>query len=368
MSALPATAPSHADLPTDDQQPEFTPQWERFSFSGTGSEYFRIWIVNLLLTIVTLGIYSAWAKVRKLRYMYDSTQLAGSSFEYHGNPIAILKGRIVAVIMLVAYNLAFEFSLAVGLTILVALGLALPWLLWKSQQFKLFNSSFRGIRFGFRGNAKQAYSVFLMFPVLALVSLYLLLPLAHQRIKKFQHSESRFGHAYFSFQGSVGGFYKTYAIGFLIALGGVVALGLAFSGTLAAIFASGASKEAILGSMGTLAIFVVALYLWLFMLAPIFLTMIQKLIWNNTRLGEHQFKTDIKWTKMAFIMITNVIGIVLTLGLFTPFAQIRAMRYRVESMSMLTAESLDNFVADTQANVEATGEGMADMLDFDLSL
>ena len=35
-------------------------------FVGTGSEYFRIWIVNLLLTIVTLGIYSAWAKVRRL--------------------------------------------------------------------------------------------------------------------------------------------------------------------------------------------------------------------------------------------------------------------------------------------------------------
>ena len=60
-------------------------------FLGTGSEYFRIWIVNLLLTIVTLGIYSAWAKVRRLKYMYRNTQIAGSSFDYHGSPIAILK-------------------------------------------------------------------------------------------------------------------------------------------------------------------------------------------------------------------------------------------------------------------------------------
>ena len=43
---------------------------QQLSFTGTGSEYFRIWIVNLLFTILTLGIYSAWAKVRKLRYFY----------------------------------------------------------------------------------------------------------------------------------------------------------------------------------------------------------------------------------------------------------------------------------------------------------
>ena len=72
---------------------------EAITFSATGSEYFRIWIVNLLLSIVTLGIYSAWAKVRRNRYFYSSTHLAGGSFEYHGNAVAILKGRIAAVVL-----------------------------------------------------------------------------------------------------------------------------------------------------------------------------------------------------------------------------------------------------------------------------
>lgn len=46
-------------------------------FTGSGSEYFRIWIVNLLLTLVTLGIYYPWAKVRRLRYFYGNTLVAG---------------------------------------------------------------------------------------------------------------------------------------------------------------------------------------------------------------------------------------------------------------------------------------------------
>ena len=66
-------------------------------FSATAGEYFRIWIVNLALTVATLGIYSAWAKVRKKRYFYGHTRIGDDHFEYRGNPIAILKGRLLAV-------------------------------------------------------------------------------------------------------------------------------------------------------------------------------------------------------------------------------------------------------------------------------
>src|SRR5262245_10194931 len=86
------------------------PTIHRFEFTGTGAEYFRIWIVNLLLTILTLGIFSAWAKVRRLRYFYGSTQLAGSSFEYHGEPLKILKGRLIALLFIGPLYLANYIS------------------------------------------------------------------------------------------------------------------------------------------------------------------------------------------------------------------------------------------------------------------
>ncbi len=55
---------------------------EQLHFTGTGGEYFGIWIVNLLLTIVTLGIYSAWAKVRRLQYFYRHTEVAGLELRF----------------------------------------------------------------------------------------------------------------------------------------------------------------------------------------------------------------------------------------------------------------------------------------------
>jgi len=68
-----------------------------FAFTGSGGEYFRIWIVNLFLSIITVGIYSAWAKVRRERYFHSNLVLDKSTFAYHGNPVAILKGRLVVV-------------------------------------------------------------------------------------------------------------------------------------------------------------------------------------------------------------------------------------------------------------------------------
>lgn len=333
-------------------------------FNATGGEYFRIWIVNLLLTIVTLGIYSAWAKVRRNQYFYSSTQLAGSSFEYHGNAIAILKGRLLALAVIVAYNVASSFSQLAGIVMLCALGAVLPWLLWKSLQFKLFNTSYRGIRFGFGGNAGQAYLNYLLWPVLSALTLWLLTPAAHYRIKRFQHSESRFGAARFAFSATTGGFYKAYLLYGLIAVGGLAAI-MTVAGAGGALFQATAVGPA---PTPRLLLALVFSYVWLFGAWPLFMTMIQNLVWNHTQLGEHRFRSDMKWGRMSFIFITNLLGVIVTLGLFIPFAQVRALKYRLEATSVLAAGSLDEFVAGEQRQVSATGEGVADLLDFDLSM
>ena len=347
-----------------DNQPA-TIKREAITFSATGSEYFRIWIVNLLLSIVTLGIYSAWAKVRRNRYFYSSTHLAGSSFEYHGNAIAILKGRIAAVVLIAGYNIAFQVSPVIGLIMFVLMAAILPWLVWKSLQFKLYNTSYRGIRFGFGGSAKQAYLYFLLLPILNAFTLGLLTPFLHQRMKRFQHTESRFGSSHFGFDASVGSFYKTYLLFFAIFIAGLVALLVLGVGGAIASFATNASDPS---KIGGLLLAIGAIYLWMFLVLPLFLTMIQNLIWNHTRLQQHQFASQLTWGRTTFIMLTNLLGIVITLGLFTPFAHVRWLKYRLEATALLAHGSLDEFVAATGQQVSATGEGVVDLLDFDLSM
>ena len=218
----------------------------RMTFTGRGDEYFRIWVVNLFLSIVTLGVYSAWAKVRRTKYFWQNARLDGHVFDFHGNPVAILRGRIVALVLLVAYTWGFEFSLAAGLASIAVLLAAGPWLFVKAQQFKFANTSFRGLRFGFAAAPATGYRVVL--PILAVwfstsvlaavvtrmslgwgialgvasVATVLLIPGMHHRLKAFQHDYATYGERRFTFRPALVEFYWVYVKGLaLLVLGGI---------------------------------------------------------------------------------------------------------------------------------------------------
>lgn len=336
---------------------------EQFRFSGSGSEYFRIWIVNLLLTIATLGIYSAWAKVRKTRYLYENTTVAGASFDYHGNPLAILKGRVIAVVLLAVYQFAAPTSGALSLLLMAAIAGVLPWLLWKSLQFSRANSSYRGIRFGFGGSAAKAYTVFLLYPLATMLTAYLLMPLAHHRIKRFQHAESRFGTLPFRFESRVGPFYKLY-----LGVAAAALLAITLMGVVAFIGFTFLQSVGAAPGMGTAILSVIVIYAGFTVLFQAAATMVQNLALNGTSLGMHSFLSTMAWRPVAWITATNLLGVIATLGLYLPFATIRMARYRVESMTLLAVGDLDTMIAEESEQVSATGEGVADLFDLDISL
>src|SRR5271154_3852618 len=193
-------------------------------FTGNGAEYFGIWIVNLLLTIVTLGVYSAWAKVRRLQYFYRHTDLAGSSFDFHGSPIRILIGRLIALAMLIAYNVSVRLQSRMTIVVVLALAVIMPWLLRNSFRFRLYNSSWRGTRFHFRGSVPGSYRVFLLNGFLSLITLYVMAPFMHQRLKAYQHDNSWLGKTRASFHAGVGQFYAVY----LLLLAALIVCGILF--------------------------------------------------------------------------------------------------------------------------------------------
>ncbi|MDA0128958.1 YjgN family protein [Vibrio sp. MarTm2] len=127
------------------------------SFHGRGGEFFGIWIVNILLSIVTLGIYSAWAKVRTKRYFYGNTHISGDNFEYHAKPIQILKGRIVALVVVLIWSVSSQFFPVASMALLLAFYAALPWLLWSNARFDSAMTSYRNVHFSFTAPLKSAY-------------------------------------------------------------------------------------------------------------------------------------------------------------------------------------------------------------------
>ena len=343
---------------------------EPFQFSGKGSEYFRIWIVNLTLTLLTLGIYSAWAKVRRLQYFYRHTALGGSSFDYHGDPVAILKGRIIAVALLVIYNVAGNMNPLWGLVAFGVLLIVLPWLIQRSLQFKLHNSSYRGLRFSFAGSNGQAYKNFLLWPLAGYFTLGLLAPLAHQRIKAYQHNSSHYGTEAFFFSARAKQFYIIYlkflglVLVMLAVLGAGMALGLY---GLSSIFSGEFDMKSPKQIFGIFIIILMVYLLAFLFIGPWFAARTQNLVWNHTSLGQNPFSSHVRARDLFWLYISNFIAIILTLGLFKPFADIRLARYRLEHMAMHPQTSLDDIHARQSQSTTATGEESADLFDFDIS-
>jgi uncharacterized membrane protein YjgN (DUF898 family) len=344
---------------------------EQLRFSGSGTEYFGIWIVNLLLSVVTIGIYSAWAKVRRLQYFYRHTELAGSSFDFHGTAGKILMGRVIALVLLFAYNFSVRLRSPLTLVVLIGLAIVMPWLLRNSLRFRLYNSSWRGTRFHFRGSVGGSYRVFLLNGFLTLITLYTMAPFMHQRLKAYQHDNTWFGRARCSFHATAGQFYGIYLL--LLAAIVVVAVVIGASGIGGAFLAvSQAQKHG--GHVNSYAVFkALGLLYGVFILVglsigPAFHALITNLIWNNTRIGEHRIECTMSPYVLIWITVSNFVLVVLTVGLFIPWAMVRLARFQIESARLLPASDLQEFVEAEPEAIGAVGEEAATAFDFDIAL
>ena len=132
----------------------------RLSFHGSGGSLFGIHIVNILLTIITLGIYYFWGKVKVRNYMHSQTEFEGDRFAYHGTGKELFIGWLKAMGFLIVIGALsfgvrlFSQSIAMQIVSLIILYgaillLLMPIAIVGAWRFKLSRTSWRGIRFSF---------------------------------------------------------------------------------------------------------------------------------------------------------------------------------------------------------------------------
>ncbi len=334
--------------PAEIQQPPFMPPApvkKQFHFTGSGGEYFKIWVVNVILAILTLGIYSAWAKVRRKRYFYGNTLIEGSSFQYVANPMLILKGRIVAFVFFLAFSVTSNFFPVVNLLLTPVLFIALPWMVIRSLAFNAHNSVLRNIRFRFTGTYKEALKVFTLWPLLVPFTLGILAPYAFYRQQKFLVQNMAYGGMRFTFNAGAKNYYQLFLVFILhLALGAV---------TVALVFF-------IASPLLPFAIALIYLYVFAF-----FTVKSTNLLYNSTTLFEPRFESKMALKEYALITFTNTLGIILTIGLFHPIAQVRAYRYKIDHLALYAPGDLEGFTAVQQKQVSAVGGEISDFMDFD---
>ena len=385
-----------------------------FSFTGRGGEYFKIWIVNILLSIITLYIYSAWAKVRTRRYFAGNTVLDNSSFDYHATGKQILLGRIIAVVLLIIVTVGGVIDPFVSIGGFVILALLLPWAVWRSIKFNMRMTSYRNVRFGFDGKLGPMYMYLLVMPLIPLLvaavvagglymsgivavpelasigavgvfAMYLMYPWVHKRLANYMLRNYRYGTAKFSGELSTGRFYAIYIKAFFLSLlvyfavllvGAGIAFLLSSLGILGPdFFESYFQNPEQFGQTGSILgiLAVVFFYLVIFFIGTLITS------YFRSRLREHLFdngildqRVDPESTVTArglwWISISNILILVFTLGFGYPWTKVRMARYIADNTVVHAEDSLDNFVSDEKDKVGALAEELGDAFDMDVDV
>jgi uncharacterized membrane protein YjgN (DUF898 family) len=334
----------------------------RPEFTASGAEYFRIWIVNLLFTLLTFGIYSAWAKVRKRRYFYGSTRFDGSTFDYFASPRAILKGRIVAFAIFAAYAIAGDLVPQSHFAFWAVGALVLPWLVVRALGFNARNSAWRGLRFDFTATTRQAVTVYLGYGLVVALTAGLAYPWFLARQKAFVLSHHALGKSGFGCELPARAFYGIYIRAGLLLL--LLAAPLVFLMTFAV--AKLPVPEHLVWLRFVLPVVpVYAAYIAVYAYSQ---ARTQNLVWNSAYGPGMRFSSSLSALRLARIYFGNIFAAACSVGLLIPWAVVRTMRYRLGQFAVVVDGDPVHEASPALARVGATGQELGDFFNLDLGL
>jgi len=306
----------------------------RAAFHGRGLSLFGIFITNLVLILVTLGVYVFWAKVRVRRFLFSETELAGDRFAFHGRGVELLLGMLKALVVFgVPIALLRTVPTLVGASFLVTVAcstlgsvvaaLFVPVARLGARRYRLARTSWRGIRFGFHGSVAVFMAVFFKGWLLTLLTLGVYYPVYLTRSYGFLVRHSSFGSASFEFDGN--------------------------------------GRALVLDWVYTLLLTVPTLGLVWFW----FVARKRQYLWSHTSFRGVRFRSTVTGGRLLALVAGNVALIVLTVGLAWPWTIARAARFHCANLTLDAPVDLAG-IEQLQAGAPTTGEGLLSFLDLDM--
>lgn len=326
-------------------------------FSGTARGLFGLQFVNILLILLTAGIWTPWARVRKRRFFYNNTRIFGDGLDYLATGFDLFKGwSIVTVILLGFYALPLTGVLFLQEGASLALLALYPWAINRSLRFNARNIAWRDVRFDFSGTYFGSAWYLFLLPFLGVLSLGILMPLASKAMREYVARNYRFGTARFSGKGHLGQYYgagfKSLILAlilfgslaglFVLAIWDIIPAGPVTEDDLTRIFSDPDASTIIY-------LFPLFLFLVFLLVGGYYRALTRNIMVNALRLqGGVRFRSQISGLGLAWIVVSNLVLSVISLGLLVPWAQVRQYRYLAQNTEIRPIADMQGFL-DRQA-------------------
>jgi len=305
-------------------------------FHGSYKQYFGLSLYNILLTIITLGIYYPWAKCAIRKFLWEETEIAGSRFKWHGTGMEMFRGFIKAYFILGSLLIIINFgplflppSLLIWfiVTAYLAILALIPLIIHGMARYRLSRTSFRGISCGYDGKIGGFYALTSKDFFLTIITLGIYGFWFQTNVRRYVLQHSRFGNVHADFDGTGGDLFGLSIV----------------QGLLTAI----------------------TFYIYL----PWALVAFFKFYVDNTSLRQddksYYFKSFASGGEYFIVLIKSFFIVVLTLGIATPIAQLMIHKFFVESIQLKAGFDFDKVEQDNDNYADASGDDMGDILDID---
>lgn len=301
------------------------PQFHAASFHGTGGQLFAIQIVNFFLMIVTLGLYYPWARANTLKFMYDETSFMGDRFEFHGTGKQMFIGflKVLGIFLLLGI-MASAFGV-VGMVIAYLLFIVLiPVAIHGSLSYRMSHTSWREIYFGYRGDLGTLVTKYITGFLLTMVTLGIYGAWFVMDVQRYVTGNIRAGSVKFGFDGKGGEYFRIFLGGYL------------------------------------LTIITAGIYGFWWMRDLYNYTADHTYVEHNG--NEYYFHGSSTAGQVFRLSLGNMLLIFFTLGIGTPWAIVRSIKYTVSNFQLHGAFDPSGIEQTEPAFADATGDMLGDAL------
>ncbi len=308
----------------------------RIHFHGRGGSLFGIQIVNLFLSLITLGIYSFWGRVKVRRYLASQSEFAGDRFAYHGTGQELMIGWTKAMVLFgmplfilavlqVIVGIESDLFDALQILIYIVVGIFIPIAMVNARRYRLSRLSWRGVRFSFRGGVRDFMGIYIKGWLLTVVSLGFYYPFWQNRRQTFMVGNSFFGNRQFAFDGRGRDLFLPFVLYMILTVP---------------------------------TFFLCWLWYW---------ARVQRYYAEHTAFQAARLRSTVSGGGVFALWFGNAILFILTLGLGWSWITVRNMRYYASHMTMVGTLEFAGVMQEIQT-ATATGEGLSGFLDLDFDL
>lgn len=347
-------------------------------FTGTGKELFKIYIRNFLLTLITLGVYSFWGKVRIRSYLWEHTRILGEPLEYTGTGWELFRSFLIVMpvisIAATSFYFAGEEYLALAYLVVLILGTFLFHVaVYQALRYRFSRTRWRGIRGNMDGSALKYGIKAFLYSLLSLVTMGLCSPLSTARTTTIRANNFVFGDKKFTFKGDCADLYAGWGISIGVSFALIFVLMIIIA-IVCVIFATAFSAFTHNFSQMNhedgqiVAIIVALIYISSIVIigAAAYIYEATKLRWlyAGLKLGNAEFRANgVTNAGFFFLNLRNMFLLLFTLGIAFPWVVARTIAFVLNAVEYRGNLELETIGQDTTPD-RAKGEGLLDALDI----